>query len=92
MEPSIKRFVAKYVVRSAVATAVSTATEAAVTSVMDIEEESFSNDALHLGCVVTGVAAALKLGSRTDALVDRIADWRINRKTVETASEVLSSE
>jgi hypothetical protein len=91
MEPTFKRFFAKYVVRSAVATVAATATKTAVTSVVDVEEESFSDEALNLGCTVTGVVVALQLGRRTDALVDRIADWRVNRKTVETAS-VLSSE
>lgn len=68
---------------------VTAATYTAATSVIDEPTEG-QETAIGAGSVVVGVVAMIQLKSRTDKMINDFADWRTNRKTAKTVTEVVA--
>lgn len=75
-----KREVAKFAVNVSVYVGALLATEAVINEISDESRES-STPRFSSQMVATGVMFGTK--KRTDALVDRVADWRLARKAEE---------
>jgi len=80
---TIAKFATQYVVHSVVGTA-AIATLNQVTDT-DPTEPSQANE---IGGSVIGLVVAMKLRSRTDVLVDRVADWNMDRKVQKVADHI----
>jgi len=74
-----KRSVVKYVAHTVVAGTVSTATDTAINAVVDTEDED-TQDLIHTASNLTSMAVTFVTWRRVDDLVDRVADWRAERK------------
>jgi hypothetical protein len=75
-----KRDAAKYVAHCAVNVTVYTSTREALTTTFDIEPDSAPMAAAEVGSRVAGVGVMLYTWKAVDNAVDRVADWRTDRK------------
>lgn len=73
------RRVAKFAARATVASVAAEATSHAMNLIQDPESDSAEKQNT-IGSLAVGTLACVALGRKTDALVDRVADWRTARK------------
>ncbi len=73
------RVVAKFATRCIVHSAVAQASVATMNQLADTDPDT-SNEAIEIGGSVIGFVVSLKLRPHTDRMVDRVADWNIDRK------------
>jgi hypothetical protein len=74
------RNTAKFVTRIPVYAASMAATEATLNTVVGPETEDAETH-IHTGSVLIGAMIGYQLSMFTDKAVDRVADWRLRRKT-----------
>jgi hypothetical protein len=84
---STRRFIAKTIVSVSVWQISSALIENAVNQVLETEEDSAGEAAVHLGSQATGFVVAHKTERLTDGLVDKIADRRKARKLAKQAKQ-----
>lgn len=78
-----KRQIAKFATRGIVTSAVAQASNKTMTTVIDPDTD-FCEKNIETGSSIIGYVVSLKLRPYTDAAVDRVADWHINRKNANT--------
>lgn len=80
---TFKRRVAKTLTRYSVSSLIAVAVSYTASSIIEPDEDDVSNDLIGIGAWTTGFVVSHKLQPKTDAMVDRVADWRIARKADE---------
>lgn len=80
---TFKRRVAKTLTRYTVSSAITAVLVYAANEVVEPEDDSVVKDSIVIGAMTTGFVVSHALQPRTDAMVDRVADWHIARKAEE---------
>lgn len=87
-----KRNVVKFAKDMIVLSVVTNVTNVALTAILDEQDpgDETTVTSHDTAALCTGVAVTLLTDSYTDRMIDRVADWRINRKAAKAVAETVA--